>query len=502
MNARSVSKEVIGYSKAPFCIPEEDLISPLGKASEIKKLDGAELSRENQEVGSGASVFSDLVGVGMHEENKTGDGAELSYAPPKVDSDTKSSADLEVDRLLDGRSASRFGKGLHAKAPWSSLFKDNRKEGLKLNKILSDTAGPVFVEEEFKDEKDWELCLIGCVGGAFPGMGALKQTTKNWKGRHKAQLHDSGWIVFQFEAMEDLVMVLLEGPYFINGKPLMLKRMPKFFSFGYEEMHVVPIWVRFINLPLILWKERYLSKIASYLGNPISTDQITARKGNFNYARVLIEVDISKELPKSIAVTLPDRVHNLELFFEKVPLHCSTCGRIGHTNKGHDLFMKDEKGRRNHSRKGGRLVNNVGLSVDKVKSVGDGPGDFAIVEPPLDVAVHSDPSVLVASEFPDGAQQAEVYLQAHSQEKIEEFLNDAFEGIGLLNPELSTRDDFGHGVEEDASALDLEGLSETHEGHNERFVKVLSKKEKRRRLKALKDHPSMLKDKVPFPPSQ
>lgn len=252
MSLKSGFNEVIGYSNAPFCIPEEDLVSPPVKSN---------------------FMVDSQLGV-----------AQTSSSKPMV---AQSSSSLLLDNTNDVlasdlgvpvRSERSVEREVHAKAPWASLFKDNRKDGLKLCKMQTETEGPVFVEEEFEGEKEWELCLIGCVGGAFPGMGALKNITRNWKGRHKVQIHDSGWIVFQFDDLEDMLKVLLDGPYFINGKPLLLKRMPKYFCFGHEDMHVVPIWVRLINLPLILWKDRFLSKIASYLGNPLSTDLITAKK--------------------------------------------------------------------------------------------------------------------------------------------------------------------------------------------------------------------------------
>lgn len=383
-------------------------------------------------------------------------------------------------------------KKSHASPPWASLFKNNRKvgAGFKLSKTVTSPGGPVFVEEDFAEEMEWETCLIGCVGGSFPGIGPLKQVARRWKGNHRIQMHDSGWIIFQFDDIEDMLEVLSEGPYFVNGKPLMLKRMPKYFCFGHEEMNLVPIWVRFINLPLILWKEQFLSRIASHLGNPISTDQVTAKRGNFNYARLLIEIDISKEMPNSIDITLPDKVHKQEVYYERVPMHCALCGRIGHTAKGHEIFIKDEKLRKVTARHGGKR-RSPELEVKVVPTVG-------IQESKRDIVTDNVSQDLVVT---DEQRQTDVYLAAHSQENIQFFLTSAFNGIGGDVPSSSQLVDGLEILEQEEVDNELEERIEQEIDQSEKFVKVLSRKDKRRKAKALKDHPSKFKDKVLHPNS-
>jgi hypothetical protein len=38
------------------------------------------------------------------------------------------------------------------------------------------------------------------------------------------------------------------------------------------------------------------------LGNPLVTDECTANKFQISYARILVEVDITKELPQEITI--------------------------------------------------------------------------------------------------------------------------------------------------------------------------------------------------------
>jgi len=71
------------------------------------------------------------------------------------------------------------------------------------------------------------------------------------------------------------------------------------------------------------------------VGKPISTDSITASRGQFSYARVLIEIDASKELVKSVAFKLPSGKLRIQpVQYEYEPKFCAFCKAFGHSGKG------------------------------------------------------------------------------------------------------------------------------------------------------------------------
>ncbi|XP_058726469.1 uncharacterized protein LOC131597821 [Vicia villosa] len=85
------------------------------------------------------------------------------------------------------------------------------------------------------------------------------------------------------------------------------------------------------NLPLYLWGEKGISKITRAVGKPITNDECTARKLRISYARVLVEVDITKPVKES--VTIKD--HNGKEWQQKIeyewrPKYCQTFLKIGH----------------------------------------------------------------------------------------------------------------------------------------------------------------------------
>ena len=143
--------------------------------------------------------------------------------------------------------------------------------------------------------------------------------------------HRTGWIVFKFYSEEDRLEVLNGGPYFAYGRSLLLKIMPRYFRFGGEDIATVPVWIQLPDLPLDCWNERALSKIVSRVGKPISTDKMTRTKERLSFARVMVEVDASKELVTGVDMRLPTgEVYRQVVVFEYYPKYCKKCKIFGH----------------------------------------------------------------------------------------------------------------------------------------------------------------------------
>ncbi|CAH9139079.1 unnamed protein product [Cuscuta epithymum] len=220
------------------------------------------------------------------------------------------------------------------KKPWNTLFKDNRAptHGIKLRFIepkgsvldFTNKVMPTMVEM-------WGHCLVGCFTGRFPGLKAVYELKEKWGVRCLVRPHDKGWIIFKFQNDADRMKVLNEGPYTIFGKLLMLKVLSEEFSFDDEEFLKVPIWVKLPNLPMQLWNEEAMSEVASMIGTPLTTDRITQERANHNFARVLVEVDVSKPPPLSFPIRLPSqKVFNQQVVYETFPNFCFHCKKYGH----------------------------------------------------------------------------------------------------------------------------------------------------------------------------
>jgi len=96
----------------------------------------------------------------------------------------------------------------------------------------------------------WHFCLIGYVAGKFPSYASLLHFIgKHWQHKAKFTMHDSGWLIFAFHSELEMLETLSSGPYFVFGRPFILKIMPEFFDFQASDMTKLPTWVKLPNLP-------------------------------------------------------------------------------------------------------------------------------------------------------------------------------------------------------------------------------------------------------------
>ncbi|KAL2540095.1 Uncharacterized protein Adt_01073 [Abeliophyllum distichum] len=230
------------------------------------------------------------------------------------------------------------------KAPWVSLFKDNRRpdESLTLQ-VFDKVPGRVDLEVNDADDLEmiWGYSLIGYFAGRFPGKKALLNLCGSWNVDYEYYTHSSGWLVFKFLDNASREKVLKGGPYFVFGRPLLLKIMPEYFQFDDDEISLMPVWVVLPELPLAFWNPKALGKVVSQVGKPISMDNLTSTRGRLSYARVLVEVDASKELIKSVQVGLLNgKVYDQRVVFEHEPKFCTICHTFGHSRTNCAIYDK------------------------------------------------------------------------------------------------------------------------------------------------------------------
>ncbi|GKC42552.1 zinc knuckle CX2CX4HX4C containing protein [Tanacetum coccineum] len=129
------------------------------------------------------------------------------------------------------------------------------------------------------------------------------------------------WELTLVRTEEGLNYVLENRPWLVEGKPLFVHK-----------------WEAGMDMEKL---EPGISRIASRVGNPIIMDRITTSMckkgyGRAIYARVLIEVDASKELVENVEVCYKSLGKSLNLRVEytwKPPL-CTNCRVFGHEFKG------------------------------------------------------------------------------------------------------------------------------------------------------------------------
>lgn len=87
-----------------------------------------------------------------------------------------------------------------------------------------------------------------------------------------------------------------------------------------------------------------LSKLASVIGKPIHCNGPTTNMTRLSYARVLIEVDLLRDLPSSVNVVLPNGSPLAQqVMYESLPRFCKQCYVLGHTVSTFHKGLKRKK---------------------------------------------------------------------------------------------------------------------------------------------------------------
>jgi len=169
----------------------------------------------------------------------------------------------------------------------------------------------------------------------------------NWTTSCQVLLCSKGFFVVQFESQDDYQKILMQGPWFWGRAGLFIT--PWFPEFDADTMVVtkMPVWVRLPNLPLPFWHHEVLEDIGNRLGKFIISDEERREQGLFTYARICVEIDLSKGLPDKIQLQHESYKRIQALDYENTAFRCRTCHQTGHL---HDScpharrFPKKKKG--------------------------------------------------------------------------------------------------------------------------------------------------------------
>ncbi|CAK8530500.1 unnamed protein product [Lathyrus sativus] len=248
---------------------------------------------------------------------------------------------VEIPKHLEKGQHLHEGASEEGRKLWVDVLKDNRNptKGRAMKFIAPQVVNgklEVVIEDEdiISEVKFWESSLILYTMGVDLSMNAVKNfMTKNWNFVQLPDMYynDEGYFILRFKSFKDRDEVLLRGPYMIRNIPLLIREWRPGFKVKDEILRTLPIWVKLPQLPIILWGDTSLNKIGSALGNPIMTDECTVNRLRVSYARILVEMDITKELPQTITIgdNEGEKIQQ-PIEYEWKPLFCSKCQKVGH----------------------------------------------------------------------------------------------------------------------------------------------------------------------------
>ncbi|XP_021744067.1 uncharacterized protein LOC110710117 [Chenopodium quinoa] len=225
-----------------------------------------------------------------------------------------------------GTRASSFAEKLAAKGATLSFIAPKVQDG----KLIAELQAAELEEGNRK----WANALVFYVVGFYPTIDVvLRFFAQQWNDMQKPDVywHDDGYFIINMCSSDDRDTILCSGPHMFFGKPAIVKPWCPDFDFHAEILRTIPLWVKFPNLPLNCWGSHTLSRLGSLLGVPICADECTTRQLRVSFARVLIEIDVTKPLPSSVWVESPlKELLEIRMVYEWAPSFCSKCNKIGH----------------------------------------------------------------------------------------------------------------------------------------------------------------------------
>lgn len=229
---------------------------------------------------------------------------------------------------------------------WASLLQSQSPSTeMKLEyhpDLFKGKVAQVEIDIELTDVGMWNKYLIGhFLDGKMAYPLVLSTARYQWKELFVAVKPDvAGCYLFEFRDEQAKQQVLDGGPYFFSQKYLVLKDWHRMMQPVKEQPSHIPAWVRLRNLPLELWNQECLSRVANTIGRPLHVDQATAKTSRqpgllqtkSTSARVCIEISAEHDLPDEVRITVEGNSVVVPIDYQVLPSMCKNCKVFGHSN--------------------------------------------------------------------------------------------------------------------------------------------------------------------------
>lgn len=184
-------------------------------------------------------------------------------------------------------------------------------------------------EEEKVFHQRWRQSLIVKLWGRTVGYNYLKKKLESlWHPKAFMDLValENEYFLVKFYSTEDFEYARDQGPWIILDHYLLVKEWEPEFEPMTDKTEKIVVWVRFPCLPIELFDYAFLKKVGEKIGKPIRADHSTDSATRGRFARICVEVDITK--PLLTQFKMKKRVRRIE--YEGIHLVCFGCGVVGH----------------------------------------------------------------------------------------------------------------------------------------------------------------------------
>ncbi|KAM0925635.1 hypothetical protein ACQ4PT_004066 [Festuca glaucescens] len=198
------------------------------------------------------------------------------------------------------------------------------------------------------DPDDEDEADLGCPEWALVGKvlnptvlhistikSALRPAWGNPKGLELRSYGANAFLV-EFACKNDKVRVLEGAPWKVNKQAVILTEFDPRIAPADVRFDRLTVWARILNLPFGLMNDGRGKGLASILGKVEKMDVDKQGKAWGDYLRARVTINISEPFMRCVSVYSQSRkmTDNYTVMYEKLPIFCYSCGKVGHSSLG------------------------------------------------------------------------------------------------------------------------------------------------------------------------
>lgn len=154
----------------------------------------------------------------------------------------------------------------------------------------------------------------------------LRQKWSMLKGHWTVLDIANDYYIVNFDSEADRNHVLTEGPWIITGRYLAIQKWVPGFQASDDTVSKLTVWIRVSALHVEWFNFQVLTRIGTLLGTTHKVDMRSVSQTRGQYARLCVELDLTKRLETEIKVD--DIWYQIQ--YEGLHLVCFKCGIYGH----------------------------------------------------------------------------------------------------------------------------------------------------------------------------
>ncbi|KAF8414301.1 hypothetical protein HHK36_002303 [Tetracentron sinense] len=170
----------------------------------------------------------------------------------------------------------------------------------------------------------------------FNLMSAKKTMLQAWRSKSNITTLDlsKDMVLFMFDEVSDLNKVLANSPWAFNGHLLALQKWKEDTSVSEFVFDSISIWTQIHDLPLDWITRRIGMQLGSDIGCVEDVDIPFGGILGGKFLRIRVRINLNRPLVQFVIAKRKNAEPRfLEVKYERLPIFCFKCGKIGHDNR-------------------------------------------------------------------------------------------------------------------------------------------------------------------------